>query len=157
LTAPIGSPRQSASSARRARGMLVETADVSDDHTFDVVSERQPTAKELADLRAAWIVCKHVKSNAVAFVKDGVLIGMVPASRTASAARDLQGAGRRAGEGLGRRHGRADPVPRHGRGLRERGCTWSPHRRLDPRRDSVEAANKAGITLIVTGVRHFRH
>ncbi|MFA7249944.1 MAG: bifunctional phosphoribosylaminoimidazolecarboxamide formyltransferase/IMP cyclohydrolase, partial [Dehalococcoidia bacterium] len=77
LTAPIGAPHADRIEVRGVRGgMLVENADVSQDDTWNVVSERQPSAAEMADLKIAWVICKHVKSNAVAFVKDRVLIGM---------------------------------------------------------------------------------
>ena len=160
LTAPLGSPRAERIEARGVRGgMLVETADVSDDHTFDVVSERQPSKQELDDLRAAWIVCKHVKSNAVAFVKDGVLIGMGAGqpNRVGSAEICKAQAGDRA-KGSVAATDALIPFPDTVEVCASAGCTVVAHTGGSIRdADSVEAANKAGITLIVTGVRHFRH
>jgi AICAR transformylase/IMP cyclohydrolase PurH len=42
---------------------------------WKVVTSRQPTAQELSDLKFAWAVCRHVKSNAIVFAKDGMLLG----------------------------------------------------------------------------------
>ena len=47
-----------------------------DDPELKVVSKREPTEEELADLRFAWRVCKHVKSNAIVLAKDKTLLGM---------------------------------------------------------------------------------
>ena len=44
--------------------------------TLKVVTKRPPTAAELADLRFAWLVCKHVKSNAIVLAKDGMVVGV---------------------------------------------------------------------------------
>jgi phosphoribosylaminoimidazolecarboxamide formyltransferase / IMP cyclohydrolase len=58
-------------------GLLVQDRDLAggDSGPWKVVSKRQPDARELADLRFAWIVCKHVKSNAIVLAKDKVLLG----------------------------------------------------------------------------------
>ena len=63
---------------RVAGGMLVQekdegTAPMADWH---VVTKRHPSDAELTDLRFAWLVCKHVKSNAIVFVKDGMTTGV---------------------------------------------------------------------------------
>ena len=58
-------------------GMLVQDRDllaVNEDQ-WRVVSKRPPTDRELADLRFAWVVCKHVKSNAIVLAKDLTLLG----------------------------------------------------------------------------------
>lgn len=58
-------------------GWLVQDADratLSGD--FKVVSQKQPSAEELADLQFAWIVCKHVKSNAIVVAKKGQTAGI---------------------------------------------------------------------------------
>ncbi len=41
-----------------------------------IVSRRQPTAEQLADLAFAWRVARHVKSNAIVFVKDRATVGV---------------------------------------------------------------------------------
>ena len=60
-----------------AGGMLAQTRDLVglNEDQWKVVTERQPTDQEMADLRLAWLICKHTKSNAVTVCKDGMLIG----------------------------------------------------------------------------------
>lgn len=62
----------------RAGGWLYQEADslVPADVEFTVVSEKQPTEQQLADLKFAWLAVKHVKSNAITIAKDGRLLGM---------------------------------------------------------------------------------
>ncbi len=60
-------------------GLLVQQRDLggTDEFAaFKVVTKRQPTDAELADLRFAWLVCKHVKSNAIVLAKGGMLVGV---------------------------------------------------------------------------------
>jgi len=59
-------------------GMLVQQPDlgVLYDKELKVVSTRQPTESELTDLKFAWKICKHVKSNAIVFAKDGATMGV---------------------------------------------------------------------------------
>ncbi|MDA0364272.1 MAG: bifunctional phosphoribosylaminoimidazolecarboxamide formyltransferase/IMP cyclohydrolase [Chloroflexi bacterium] len=160
LEAPIGDPHRERVEFRSLRGgALVQTADVSQDVTFDVVSERAPSERELADLRAAWVVCKHVKSNAVAFVKDGVLIGMGAGqpNRVGSAELCRQQAGERA-RGAVAATDALIPFPDTVEVCAAAGCTVIAHTGGSIRdEDSVTTANRLGVTLIVTGVRHFRH
>jgi phosphoribosylaminoimidazolecarboxamide formyltransferase/IMP cyclohydrolase len=59
-------------------GWLAQATDsiTANDVTFTVVSEKQPTAEMMADMKIAWNVVKHVKSNAITIAKDGRLMGM---------------------------------------------------------------------------------
>ena len=160
LTAPMGAPHADRIEVRGVRGgMLVENADVSQDDTWDVVSERQPTAAEMADLKIAWVICKHVKSNAVAFVKDRVLIGMGAGqpNRVGSAELCKEQAGERAIGSVAATDALI-PFPDTVEVCASAGCTLVAHTGGSIRdQDSVDAANRLGVTLIVTGVRHFRH
>ncbi|MGK9477258.1 bifunctional phosphoribosylaminoimidazolecarboxamide formyltransferase/IMP cyclohydrolase [Melioribacter sp. OK-6-Me] len=59
-------------------GLLVQDKDnskISDD-MLKVVTEKKPTPSEIEDLKFAWAVCKHTKSNAIVFVKDGKALGV---------------------------------------------------------------------------------
>ncbi|MDA3862125.1 MAG: bifunctional phosphoribosylaminoimidazolecarboxamide formyltransferase/IMP cyclohydrolase [Melioribacteraceae bacterium] len=58
-------------------GVIAQTVDNSQvgDLTFDVVTEGMPDAKQLEDLKFAWLVCKHTKSNAIVYVKNKKLLG----------------------------------------------------------------------------------
>src|SRR5262249_30137396 len=59
-------------------GLLVQDRDEATELSTDwkVVTTRSPTAAEAADLEFAWLVCKHVKSNAILFAKDGQVVGV---------------------------------------------------------------------------------
>jgi phosphoribosylaminoimidazolecarboxamide formyltransferase/IMP cyclohydrolase len=58
-------------------GVLVQTPDVVglNEEQWSPVSTRRPTDAEMNDLRLAWLVCKHTRSNAISICKDGMLIG----------------------------------------------------------------------------------
>ncbi|HWL92390.1 MAG TPA: hypothetical protein VNT79_02560 [Phycisphaerae bacterium] len=58
-------------------GMLVQTRDLVglNEDQWKVATRRQPTEPEMSDLRLAWLVAKHTKSNAISICKDGMLIG----------------------------------------------------------------------------------
>jgi phosphoribosylaminoimidazolecarboxamide formyltransferase / IMP cyclohydrolase len=160
LTAPLGEPRRSRLEFRTVRGgVLVQDADVERVRTFEVVSERQPTERELADLRVGWNVCKHVKSNGVVFVKDGVLLGMGAGqpNRVGSARLCAEQAGDRA-RGAVCATDAFLPFPDTVEVAAEAGCTVVAHTGGSIRdQDSIDAANRLGVSLVVTGLRHFRH
>jgi phosphoribosylaminoimidazolecarboxamide formyltransferase/IMP cyclohydrolase len=62
---------------RIAGGMLVQTPDVVglNEDQWKVVTRRSPSESEISDLRLAWLIAKHTKSNAISVCKDGMLIG----------------------------------------------------------------------------------
>ena len=160
IEATTGDARRERVEARGIRGaMLLQTADVSEDVSFEVTSDREPSAAELADLRLAWVICKHVKSNGVVFVKDGVLIGMGAGqpNRVGSARLCQQQAGERA-QGAVAATDALIPFPDTVEVCAEVGCTVIAHTGGSIRDgDSIEAANRLGVSLVATGVRHFRH
>src|SRR5215470_7719820 len=59
-------------------GMLIQQPDLGElrDDKLKVVTKRQPTAEEMSTLKFAWKVCKHVKSNAIVFAKQGATLGV---------------------------------------------------------------------------------
>ena len=133
------------------------------------MTKRQPTAQELADLKFAFKVAKHVKSNAIVYAKDGATVGIgagqmsrVDSARIAAwkslEAAKAAGVAGAAGEGLGGGLGRLLPVRRRpaggGRGGRH---GRDPARRLDARRGGDQGRRRAGLAMVFTGVRHFRH
>ena len=63
---------------RASGGFLLQEPDRKPDDSLQmkVVSKRQPTEEELADLRFAWRACKHIKSNSIVLAKDNTLVGM---------------------------------------------------------------------------------
>jgi len=160
LTAPIGEPFTPRLDFRAVRGgVAVQDADLSVETAFEVVSERQPSAAELADLRVAWVVCKHVKSNAVAFVKDGVLLGMGAGqpNRVGSAQLAAEVAGETA-RGAVAATDAYIPFPDTIEVCVEAGVTCVMHTGGSIRdENSIETADRLSVSLLTTGVRHFRH
>jgi phosphoribosylaminoimidazolecarboxamide formyltransferase / IMP cyclohydrolase len=73
LAAPTGDPRELKSVTG---GLLVQSRDLADLTTLSVPTRRQPTAAELNDLRFAWQVCKFVKSNAIVFAHGAATLGI---------------------------------------------------------------------------------
>lgn len=160
LTAPLGEPRRPRADFRAVRGgVVVQEADVSEETRYEVVSQRRPTEREFTDLRVAWQVCKHVKSNAVVFVKDGVMVGMGAGqpNRVGSARLSGEAAGERA-RGAVAATDALIPFPDTVEVCAQYGVTCVMHTGGSIRdEDSVAAANRLGISLLTTGVRHFRH
>jgi phosphoribosylaminoimidazolecarboxamide formyltransferase/IMP cyclohydrolase len=133
------------------------------------VSKRAPSAAELADLRFAFRVAKHVKSNAIVYAKAGATIGIGAGqmSRVDSAriaAWKAEEAGKAAGEAGLRTEGSvvaSDAYFPFADGLRAviaagASAVIQPGGSL---RDGevIQAANEAGIAMVFTGMRHFRH
>ena len=160
LTAPIGDPRLPRLDFRAVRGgVVVQDADLSRETAFEVVSERQPSEPELADLRVAWVVCKHVKSNAVAIVKDGALVGMGAGqpNRVGSARLAVETAGE-AARGAVAATDAYIPFPDTIEVCAAAGVSCVMHTGGSIRDDdSIAAADRLGVSLLTTGVRHFRH
>ncbi len=160
LTAPLGDPSRPRLDFRAVRGgVVVQGADVSEDTALDVVSQRQPTPSEVEDLRTAWLVCKHVKSNGIVLVQDGMLVGMGAGqpNRVQSARLAAEQAGERA-RGAVCASDALIPFPDTIEVVAAAGVTAVVHTGGSIRDDeSVEAANRLGVSLLTTGVRHFRH
>jgi phosphoribosylaminoimidazolecarboxamide formyltransferase / IMP cyclohydrolase len=59
-------------------GMLIQQPDLGEleSDKLKVVTKRQPTAEEMSTMKFAWKVCKHVKSNAIVFAKEGATLGV---------------------------------------------------------------------------------
>ena len=160
LTAPAGDPRRPRLELRSTRGgVLVQESDVSEEHAFEVVSDREPSQAELADLRVAWLVAKHVKSNAITLVRDGVLVGMGAGqpNRVESARLAVAGAGE-AARGAALASDAFFPFPDSLEVAAAAGVTAAVHPGGSIRdEESVETANRLGMALLTAGARHFRH
>ncbi len=154
-----------------AGGVLVQSRDngVVIDSELKVVTRRQPTPQEVADCRFAWTVAKHVKSNAIVYAKDGVTagIGAGQMNRRDSAriaAVKAREAAETNGWGKPRTVGSAvasDAFFPFADGLlaaAEAGATAVIQPGGSIRDDEViAAADEAGLAMILTGMRHFRH
>src|SRR3984957_19449144 len=154
-----------------AGGLLVQSRDnaVVDDMTLKTVTKRAPTEAELRDLKFAFRVAKHVKSNTIVYAKDlaTVGIGAGQMSRVDSAriaARKAQDAADEAGLKEPATRGSvvaSDAFFPFADGLLvaiEAGATAVIQPGGSIRDDEVvKAADDAGIAMVFTGVRHFRH
>ncbi|MFC4892266.1 bifunctional phosphoribosylaminoimidazolecarboxamide formyltransferase/IMP cyclohydrolase [Pseudofrancisella aestuarii] len=126
-----------------------------------VVTDRQPTAEEWADLMFAWKAVKYVKSNAIVYARDTqtVGIGAGQMSRVDSARIGAEKAN--AFEGAKGSVVASDAFFPFADGLEECikvGATAviQPGGSKNDQ-EVIDAANKAGITMVFTGMRHFRH
>lgn len=143
------------------RGLLVQRADMGDpDGTvFKTVSERKPTPEEMDALQFAWKAVQHVKSNAIVLAVPGATVGVgggLP-SRVDAAKLAVTKAGERA-RGAVMASDAFFPFADGVEAAISAGVTAiiQPGGSI---RDAevIEAANKAGVAMVFTGVRHFRH
>ncbi|MDB5571975.1 MAG: bifunctional phosphoribosylaminoimidazolecarboxamide formyltransferase/IMP cyclohydrolase [Hyphomicrobiales bacterium] len=172
LTGGLPDPRARGLTLRTvAGGMLVQGRDnaVVDDMDLRVVTRRAPSAAELADMKFAFRVCKHVKSNAIVYVKDGATVGVgagqmsrVDSSRIAAwkAAEAAKAAGLAESLAMGSVVA-SDAFFPFADGLlaaAEAGATAIIQPGGSMRDDEViKAADEAGLAMVMTGHRHFRH
>lgn len=154
-----------------AGGYLVQTRDNGriGAPNLKVVTKRQPTDQELKDLLMAFRVCKHVKSNAIIYVKDGATVGIgagqmsrVDSSRIA--ARKSADAAEAAGLAEPLTKGSvvaSDAFFPFADGLlaaAEAGATAVIQPGGSMRdQEVIDAADEAGLAMVLTGMRHFRH
>jgi len=172
LTGGLPDPRAQELALRTVSGgFLLQTRDnaVVDALTLRTVTRRAPTAAELADLKFAWQVAKHVKSNAMVYAKDRATVGigagqMSRVDSSCIAAWKAQEAAKAAGlEGSLAKGAVAasDAFFPFADGLLaavEAGATAviQPGGSLRDE-EVIAAADEAGIAMVFTGVRHFRH
>ena len=142
-------------------GVLIQTID---DHKLDssqleVVTERKPSEDEIRALLFAWTVCKHTKSNAIVYARDGQTVGVgagqmsrVDSVKIGAMRAQLPVAGSvlasdaffpfRDGLDEAARHG-ITAVIQPGGSVRDE--------------EVIAAANEHGLAMVFTGVRHFKH
>ena len=142
-------------------GMLMQDADTASvtESELDVVTWRPPTAEELRSLLFAWRVCKHVKSNAIVYARDGQTIGVgagqmsrVDAAKFGAMKAVLPLAGCVAASDA------FFPFPDGLEEVAKAGATAviQPGGSVNDQK-VIEAADKLGLAMVLTGVRHFRH
>jgi phosphoribosylaminoimidazolecarboxamide formyltransferase/IMP cyclohydrolase len=172
LTGELPDPARSGIGLKSiAGGFLLQSRDngIVGADDLRIVTDRQPTAAELADMLFAWRVAKHVKSNAIVYAKDGATAGIgagqmsrLDAARIAAwKAKDAAAA---AGWAVPRTVGSAvasDAFFPFADGLvaaAEAGATAVIQPGGSIRDDEViAAANERGLVMAFTGMRHFRH
>jgi phosphoribosylaminoimidazolecarboxamide formyltransferase / IMP cyclohydrolase len=151
-------------------GFLVQARDNSvADADLKIVTNRTPTAAELADLIFAFTVAKHVKSNAIVYAKDGATVGIGAGQMSrVDSARMAAWKGEQAAKATGLKTSLTEgsvaasdaffPFPDGLRAIAEAGATAV----IQPGgavRDAevIAAADEAGLAMVFTGMRHFRH
>jgi phosphoribosylaminoimidazolecarboxamide formyltransferase/IMP cyclohydrolase len=154
-----------------AGGFLVQSRDTANVTEADLkfVTRRRPTASETADMLFAFTVCKHVKSNAIVYARDlqTVGIGAGQMSRVDSArmaAMKAREAAEAAHLAEPRTKGSAAasdayfPFPDGLLAVAEAGATAVIQPGGSIRDEAlIETADQAGLAMVFTGIRHFRH
>ncbi len=142
-------------------GMLLQDADVRPLQDTDpkVVTKRPPTPEETRALLFAWKICKHVKSNAIVYARAGQTVGIgagqmsrVDAAKFGAMKAQLPLKGTVAASDA------FFPFPDGVEEIAKAGATAI----IQPggsQRDAevIDAADRLGIAMLFTGVRHFRH
>jgi phosphoribosylaminoimidazolecarboxamide formyltransferase / IMP cyclohydrolase len=154
-----------------AGGFLVQSRDngVIEDLALKVVTRRQPTERERADLKFAFKVAKHVKSNTVVYAKDGATVGIgagqmsrvdaarIAAWKSADAAR-AAGVAEPLAKGSVVASDAFFPFADGLLAAAEAGATAVIQPGGSMRDEEViKAADEKGLAMVFTGMRHFRH
>ncbi|WP_019584983.1 bifunctional phosphoribosylaminoimidazolecarboxamide formyltransferase/IMP cyclohydrolase [Deinococcus apachensis] len=144
-----------------AGGFAVQRRDARpwDDLCPEVVTGREPTEQEWLDLRFAWAVVKHARSNAVVLARAGVTVGLGAGavSRIWAAERAVANAGERARGSVlaSEAFFPFDDVVRLAAGAGVTAVLQPGGAKRDP--EVIAAANELGLSMVFTGSRHFRH
>jgi phosphoribosylaminoimidazolecarboxamide formyltransferase / IMP cyclohydrolase len=142
-------------------GLLVQTRDrvITDRSTMTVASRRQPDEAEWRDLLIAWRVCRHVKSNAVVIVRDGMAVGVGAGQMSRVESSELAVA--RAGDLAAGAVSASDaffPMPDGLETLGNAGVRSVIHPGGSKQDAKVtDAADALRMAVVLTGERHFRH
>lgn len=145
-------------------GLLIQQTNdqVIDESLLKVVSKRQPTKEEMRDLRFAFTVCKHVKSNAIVLVKDNATIGIgagqmsrIDSVRIASWKAEEAGLGTKdsvlASDAFFPFDDNVHAAAKAGiRAIIQPGGSIRDE-------EVIKAADQYDMAMVFTGIRHFRH
>ena len=145
-------------------GLLVQSTDDGrvDIATAKVATQRQPTANELRDLKFAWTVVKYVKSNAIVLARDGATIGIgagqpsrvmsarIAALKAEEAKLDVAGSVLASDAFFPFRDGIDAAAERGVLAVVQPGGSMRDE-------EVIRAADEHGMTMVFTGMRHFRH
>ena len=142
-------------------GLLLQEPDTKliAESNLRVVSDRQPTPEEMRALEFAWIVCKHVKSNAIVYARDGQTVGVgagqmsrVDSCRIGAMKAVLPLKGTVAASDA------FFPFPDGVEEIARVGATAIIQPGGSVRdKEVIEAANRLGLAMVLTGIRNFRH
>ncbi len=171
-TAGLANPAEPGLTLRRVSGgYLVQDRDSGRIGRTDlkIVTKRHPTEAEIADMLFAWTVAKHVKSNAIVYVRDGATVGVGAGQMSRLDSSTIAALkARRMAEELGLPESPAKgsvvasdaffPFPDGLLAAAEAGATAVIQPGGSMRDDEViAAADAAGLAMVFTGMRHFRH
>jgi phosphoribosylaminoimidazolecarboxamide formyltransferase / IMP cyclohydrolase len=155
-----GSPGRGYSIRSVSGGLLVQSSDPPDRlENVKVVTKAEPTTEQWRDLRFAWTVAKHVKSNAIVLAKDQIAVGVGAGQMNRKESTEL--AARRAGERARGTACASDAFFPFRDGL-DAAVAAGAVAVIQPggsvRDDEViGAADEHGIPMVFTGRRHFKH
>ncbi|HHW46201.1 MAG TPA: bifunctional phosphoribosylaminoimidazolecarboxamide formyltransferase/IMP cyclohydrolase [Clostridiales bacterium] len=144
-----------------AGGLLVQSIDTKllDTENLKCVTKRQPSDEELKELLFAWKVVKHTKSNGIVLAKSGSTVGIGPGQTNRITALELaiKYAGERA-KGSVMASDAFFPFPDCVEAASKAGITAiiQPGGSIRDE-ESIKACDEAGIAMLFTGIRHFKH
>lgn len=163
IVQPTGVPMRPLSLRGIYGGVLVQEVDLSqadmDASEWKIVSQKQPTPEQLADLAFAWRVGRWVKSNAIVFAKDQATVGV--GAGQMSRVDSVMVAGHKAGDRAQGSVMASDAFFPFADAIEE-AAKYGISAVVQPggsmRDDEVIAAvDKLGLVMVLTGARHFRH
>lgn len=142
-------------------GLLVQSSDTElyDEAEFEFITDKKPTEQEMKDLKFAWKVVKHTKSNAIVLAKDDATVGVGPGQTNRITALELAiNYGGEKTKGSVMASDAFFPFS---------DCVEAAHRAgitaiIQPGgsirdQESIDACNKYGIAMVFTKMRHFKH
>jgi phosphoribosylaminoimidazolecarboxamide formyltransferase/IMP cyclohydrolase len=142
-------------------GMLVQDADIRplSEADLKIATTRQPTAEEMRAMLFAWKVCKHVKSNAIVYAREGQTVGVgagqmsrVDSCKIGAMKAILPLKGTVAASDA------FFPFPDGVEEIAKAGATAIIQPGGSMRdQEVIDTANRLGLAMVLTGVRHFRH
>ncbi len=140
-------------------GLLIQETDTEEAVGYRVVTERIPTDQELKDMQFGWKIVKHVKSNAIVLSKNDVTVSVAPGqtSRILAAENAVRQAGAKV-KGAVMASDAFFPFPDVVEAAAAAGITAivQPGGSVnDP--EVIAAANRHGIAMVFTEMRHFKH
>jgi len=143
------------------RGVLRQQVDLGDPDQsgWKVVTNKQPTAEEMAAMKFAWVACQYVKSNSIVFAKGETTVGI--GGGQPNRVDCVRIAARHAGDKAKGAVMASDaffPYPDSVEEAAKAGITAIVHPGGSIRDQiSIDLCNKLGLSMVVTGFRHFRH
>ena len=145
-------------------GYIVQDSDSAllDSNALKVVTRRHPTDEEMRDMIFAYKVCKHVKSNAIVFARDRVTLGVGAGQMSrVDSVKIAKSKAMEAGLSLQNSVSASDaffPFADNVEEIASAGATAIIQPGGSVRdAESIEAADKHGVAMVFTGIRHFKH